>query len=437
MQNIDALYEKWLKHPEMPKKLVSELKKMSAKAKTDAFYQNAEFGTAGMRGILGAGTNRINIFTIRKAAYGFGLYVIKHVRNAKERGIVIAHDNRHMSEEFTEESMKTLRSLGIKTFVFDELKPTPLLSYAVRHLNAAGGIMITASHNPKNYNGFKVYDDTGAQLTPEKVDLLIAELKTLPDYLDIKIDDKVNGYILLSDDVELTYYSKVMKIQLRRDLPKKDFKIVFSPQHGTGRKLGMRALNVIGYNVIPVTEQMEPDPNFSGTKSPNPEEKAAYSEAIKYARAYGAHLIITTDPDADRLGIVAKNKKGDFDYLTGNQSAALLLDYLCKTNIELGKDIKGKYLYTTIVSSSLANEVAESYGLKVKEFLTGFKFIGAQIAEDDSKNEDNFFFGFEESYGLLAAPFVRDKDAIQAIVLYSEMALYYYLQGKTLGEVLD
>jgi len=437
MQNIDALYEKWLKHPEMPKKLVSELKKMSAKAKTDAFYQNAEFGTAGMRGILGAGTNRINIFTIRKAAYGFGLYVIKHVRNAKERGIVIAHDNRHMSEEFTEESMKTLRSLGIKTFVFDELKPTPLLSYAVRHLNAAGGIMITASHNPKNYNGFKVYDDTGAQLTPEKVDLLIAELKTLPDYLDIKIDDKVNGYILLSDDVELTYYSKVMKIQLRRDLPKKDFKIVFSPQHGTGRKLGMRALNVIGYNVIPVTEQMEPDPNFSGTKSPNPEEKAAYSEAIKYARAYGAHLIITTDPDADRLGIVAKNKKGDFDYLTGNQSAALLLDYLCKTNIELGKDIKGKYLYTTIVSSSLANEVAASYGLKVKEFLTGFKFIGAQIAEDDSKNEDNFFFGFEESYGLLAAPFVRDKDAIQAIVLYSEMALYYYLQGKTLGEVLD
>ncbi|OQA78667.1 MAG: Phosphoglucomutase [Tenericutes bacterium ADurb.Bin239] len=436
MRNIETLYEKWLNHSEMPRKLVSELKKMSPKAKLDAFYQDAEFGTAGMRGILGAGTNRINIFTIRKAAYGFGLYVIKHYQDAKKRGIVIAHDNRHMSEEFTKECMKTLRSLGIKTFIFDELKPTPLLSYAVRHLNAIGGIMITASHNPKNYNGFKVYDDTGAQLTPEKVDLLLAELKKLPNCLDIEIGEAENGYALLSDDVELTYFCKVMKIQLRRDQPKNGFKIVFSPQHGTGAKLGMRALNVIGYEVIPVADQMKPDPNFTYTKSPNPEEKAAYSEAIKHARAHGAHMIITTDPDADRLGIVVRNKANGFDYLTGNQSAALLLDYLCKTHIELGHDIKGKYLYTTIVSSSLANHIAESYGLKVKEFLTGFKFIGAQIAEDDAKNEKKFFFGYEESYGLLAAPFVRDKDAIQALVLYSEMTLYYHLQGKTLGEVL-
>lgn len=437
MRNIDALHGKWLHHPDMPKELVTELKKMNNTAKTDAFYQDVEFGTAGMRGILGAGTNRINKFTIRKAAYGFGLYVLKHVKDAKDRGIVIAHDNRHMSEEFTLESLKTLRTLGIKTFVFDELKPTPLLSYAVRHLNAAGGIMITASHNPKNYNGFKVYDDTGAQLTPDKVDLLLAEFATLPDFLDIEINDAINGYILLSDDVQLTYFSKVLKIQLRRDLPKKGFKIVFSPQHGTGAKLGMSALNVIGYNVIPVIEQMDPDPNFKNTKSPNPEEKAAYTEAIKLARAYGADLIITTDPDADRLGIVAKNKRGSFDYFTGNQSASLLLDYLCKTHLEQGHDIKGKYLYTTIVSSTLASTIAKSYGLNVKEFLTGFKFIGAQIAEDDAQKADNFFFGFEESYGLLAAPFVRDKDAIQALVLYSEMALYYYLQGKTLGEALD
>ncbi|MDY0214910.1 MAG: phospho-sugar mutase [Bacilli bacterium] len=437
MRNIEQLYETWLNHSEMPKKLLRELKNMSEKAKTDAFYQDVEFGTAGMRGLLGAGTNRLNIFTIRKAALGFGHYLVKHFEDAKTRGVVIAYDNRHMNKEFTNEASHALRSLGIKTFLFDELKPTPLLSYAVRHLNAIGGIVITASHNPKTYNGFKVYDQTGAQLTPDKVDLLLAEIKKLPDFLDIKLGEVQNNYALLSDDVELTYFAKVMRIQLRRDQPKNGFRIVFSPQHGTGRKLGMRALNVIGYDVVPVQDQMDPDPNFKNTKSPNPEEKDAYIEAIKNARATGAQLIITTDPDADRLGIVSRNKEGNFDYLTGNESAALLLDYLCKSALELGEKIEGKYLYTTIVTGTLGPKVARNYGLKVKEFLTGFKYIGAQLALDDLNNEDNFFFGYEESYGLLAAPFVRDKDAIQALVLYSEMALYYHLQGKTLDVVLD
>lgn len=437
MRNINELYAAWLNHKEMPKKLLRELKHMSEKAKTDAFYQDVEFGTAGMRGILGPGTNRLNIFTIRKAALGFGHYLINNFSDAKNRGVVIAYDNRHMNKEFTQEASHALRSIGIKTFLFDELKPTPLLSYAVRHLNAIGGIMITASHNPKNYNGFKVYDETGAQLTPEKVDLILAEIKKLPGFLDIKLGEVQNNYALLSDDVELTYFAKVMRIQLRREQPKNGFKIVFSPQHGTGKKLGMRALNVIGYNVIPVQDQMEPDPNFKNTKNPNPEEKDAYIEAIKNARANGAQLIITTDPDADRLGIVSRNKEGGFDYLTGNESAALLLDYLCKSHIEQGENIAGKYLYTTIVTGALGPKVALSYGLKVKEFLTGFKYIGAQIAEDERNNLDNFFFGYEESYGLLAAPFVRDKDAIQALVLYSEMALYYHLQGKTLDVVLE
>ncbi len=437
MRDIQKLHDMWLNHSEMPKKLVRELKNMSEKAKTDAFYQDVEFGTAGMRGILGAGTNRLNIFTIRKAALGFGHYLIRQYPDAKERGVVIAYDNRHMNKEFTNEASHALRSLGIKTFLFDELKPTPLLSYAVRHLNAIGGIMITASHNPKNYNGFKVYDDTGAQMTPEKVDILLEEINKLPSFLDINLGEVRNNYALLSDDVELTYFAKVLRIQLRRELNKKGFKVVFTPQHGTGKKLGLSALNVIGYQVIPVHGQMEPDPNFKNTKNPNPEEKDAYIEAVKTARAHGAQLIITTDPDADRLGIVSRNREGNFDYLTGNESAALLLDYLCKTRIELGEDIAGKYLYTTIVTGALGTKVAQSYGLKVKEFLTGFKFIGAQIAEDDRRNEDNFFFGYEESYGLLAAPFVRDKDAIQALVLYSEMALYYHLQGKTLDVVLD
>lgn len=436
MRDINALHELWLNHKEMPKKLVTELKKMSEKAKTDAFYQDVEFGTAGMRGILGAGTNRMNIFTVRRAALGFGNYLLNAYPDAKTRGVVIAYDNRHMNKEFTNEASHALRSVGIKTFLFDELKPTPLLSYAVRHLGAVGGIMITASHNPKNYNGFKVYDDTGAQMTPEKVDLLLTEINKLPSFLDIVLGEVQNNYALLSDDVEETYFAKVLRLQLRREQRKNGFKIVFSPQHGTGRKLGMRALNVIGYDVVAVSEQMNPDPNFTHTKNPNPEEKDAYIEAIKNARAHGAQIIITTDPDADRLGIVSRNSQGQFDYLTGNESAALLLDYLCKTKLELGEKIKGKYLYTTIVTGALGSKVAASYGLNVKEFLTGFKFIGAQIAEDDRRGEDNFFFGYEESYGLLAAPFVRDKDAIQALVLYAEMALYYHLQGKTLDVVL-
>lgn len=437
MQNIEKLYEQWVNDPQLSKKLVRELKAMNEKAKVDAFYQDVPFGTAGMRGILGAGTNRMNIFTVRRAALGFGTYLLETFPDAKERGVVIAHDNRHMNVEFKEETSRALRSLGIKTFLFDELKPTPLLSFAVSHLKAVGGVMITASHNPKNYNGFKVYDETGAQLTPDKVEHVVKAMEKWPNPLTIKIGEVENNYALLSDDVEETYFAKVLKLQLRRDQEKNGFKIVFSPQHGTGKKLGIRSLNVIGYHVIPVVSQMEPDPNFSNTKNPNPEEKAAYVEAVKYAFAHQAHLIITTDPDADRLGIVIRDVNDKFMYLTGNQSAALLLDYLAKTKIEFGQDIANKYLYTTIVTGRLGIDVAKSYGLKVKEFLTGFKYIGEQIALDDKDGVDRFFFGYEESYGLLAAPFARDKDAIQALVLYAEMALYYHLQGKTLDVVLE
>ncbi len=437
MENIEKLYEMWLSDGQLSKKMVRELKGMNEKAKVDAFYQNVPFGTAGMRGILGAGTNRINIFTIRRAALAFGTYLLEAFPDAKVRGVVIAHDNRHMNVEFKEETSKALRSLGIKTFLFDELKPTPLLSFAVSHLKAVGGVMITASHNPKNYNGFKVYDETGAQLTPDKIERVVVAMKKWPNPLAIQVGEVENNYALLSDDVEETYFAKVLKLQLRREQNKNGFKIVFSPQHGCGRKLGMRALNVIGYNVIPVVSQMEPDPDFSNTKNPNPEEKSAYVEAVKYAFAHQAHLIITTDPDADRLGIVIRDVNDKFMYLTGNQSAALLLDYIAKTKLEFGQKIAGKYLYTTIVTGRLGIDVAQSYGLKVKEFLTGFKYIGEQIAQDDKDGVDNYFFGYEESYGLLAAPFARDKDAIQALVLYSEMTLYYHLQGKTLDVVLD
>lgn len=437
MREVKTLHEKWLNHKEMPEDLRKELKQMKPKAIEDAFFQELEFGTAGMRGILGAGTNRINIFTIRRAALAFGKYLVKHFPEARERGVVIAYDNRHKNTELLQETSKTLRSIGIRTCIFDELKPTPLLSFAVRHLGCIGGVMLTASHNPKNYNGFKVYDETGAQLTPEKVDLVLAELKHIPDFLDIEIIEPQNAYALLSDDTEETYFKNVLDIQINPDLDKKDFRVVFSPQHGTGAKLGMRALNVIGYDVIKVQDQMKPDPNFTNTKSPNPEDKAAYIEAIKNARAHGANIIITTDPDADRLGVAYRNKKGDFSYLSGNEGGALLIDYIFKHKKERGELHADSYLYTTIVTSTLGNKIAESYGVKVKEFLTGFKFIGAQIAADDLENKDRFAFGYEESYGCLIAPFVRDKDAIQALVMYAEMALYHHLQGKTLDVVFD
>lgn len=437
MRDIKKLHETWLNYENMPKDLKKELKTMKANAIEDAFYQDLQFGTAGMRGILGAGTNRINIFTVRRAALAFGLYLIKAFPDAKKRGVVIAYDNRHKNRELLEETSRTLRGIGLRTCIFDELKPTPLLSFAVRHLNCIGGIMITASHNPKNYNGFKVYDETGAQLTPEKVDLIVAEFEALPNILEIKTNEPQNGYALLSDDTEETYFKNVLDIQLNPNLDKKDYRIVFSPQHGTGAKLGMRALNVIGYDVIRVLDQMNPDPNFTNTKSPNPEDKDAYIEALKNARAHGANLIITTDPDADRLGLAYRNQKGSFSYLTGNEGGALLIDYILKHKKERGELTKDSYLYTTIVTSTLGSKVAESYGVNVKEFLTGFKFIGAQIALDDLNNVERFVFGYEESYGCLIAPFVRDKDAIQALVLYSEMALYHHLAGKTLDVALD
>ncbi|HZJ89894.1 MAG TPA: phospho-sugar mutase [Bacilli bacterium] len=437
MRDIQKLYEAWLSHEEMPKDLKKELKAMKGKAIEDAFFQDLQFGTAGMRGILGPGTNRINIFTIRRAALAFGKYLIKAYPDAQKRGVVIAYDNRHKNTELMIETSRTLRSIGIRTCIFDELKPTPLLSFAVRHLNCIGGVMITASHNPKNYNGFKVYDDTGSQLTPEKVDLILKEFKELPELLDIKVTAPTNGYALLSDDTEETYFKNVLDIQINPNLDRKGYRIVFSPQHGAGAKLGMRALNVIGYDVIKVLDQMEPNPNFPNTKSPNPEDKAAYIEAIKNARAHGAHLIITTDPDADRLGLAYRNKKGSFSYLTGNEGGALLIDYILKHKKERGELHQDSYLYTTIVTSTLGSKIAESYGVNVKEFLTGFKFIGTQIALDDLNKVDRFVFGYEESYGCLVAPFVRDKDAIQALVLYSEMALYHHLAGKTLDVVLE
>lgn len=405
----------------------------------DAFFKDIEFGTAGMRGIMGPGSNRINPYTITKATIAYGLMLKDHYPHQLERGVMIAHDNRHGAIAFTELVSNILNSMGIDTFTFKELIPTPLLSYAVRHLRALGGIMLTASHNPKQYNGVKVYDDEGCQLVPQKIQPMLNHLSTLPDALSLSVPKStIKGkHRIVHDDVEQTYLEKVKSLQRLPSLTKKDFRIVFSPQHGASYRILPQLFHELGYQLSVVKSQASPDPNFSGTLSPNPEEKLAYQEAIKLADLQKAHLIMVADPDADRVGLAYLNSRGSYVLLNGNESAALLIHYLLsqrKLNHDL--PIQG-VVYDTIVSSPLARKIAQSFGLRTETFLTGFKFIGDRIAFYETHAGPQFIFGYEESYGCLIGDFVRDKDAIQALLLYAEMSLFYFHQGKDLGQALS
>lgn len=438
--DIEQRYELWLHSPkvnEEDKKILSSFDKTT---KDDAFFKDIEFGTAGMRGVLGPGTNRMNYFTVLKATVAFGLYLKEAFPKACSMGVAISHDNRHQSREFTLESARILNDMGIKTYIFDSLRPTPELSFAVRYAKACGGIMITASHNPKEYNGYKVYDETGCQLVPNKISRLIDILAKLPDYLDVEIPmEKEKGEnVIFSEDVDNEYVKLVEGIQIHPELPKQGFKIVYSPQHGTSYENAMRVFKDLGYQVIPVLSQCTHDPDFSGTLSPNPENPDAYIESIKLAKLNKADLIVMTDPDGDRVGLAFLNQQGEYELFTGNQSAALLLDYILSEKKKLGTLPSNGVVYDTVVSSSLGREVAESYGLKVESFLTGFKFIGDRIAHYEKlKNGPTFVFGYEESYGCLIAPFVRDKDGIQAIMMYCEMALFHHLNGEILDVAYD
>ena len=433
-------YLRWLNSSKVSDQDKEILRKMDQKEIDDAFFKDVEFGTAGMRGVLGPGTNRMNNFTVKKATVAFAKYLLELFPNAKEQGVVISHDNRHMSREFTLLSAETLNDFGIKTYIFDALRPTPELSFAVRYLKACAGIMITASHNPKQYNGYKVYDETGCQLVPDKIKCLLELIDSLPNELEVEYEvAKVRGEsILLDNKVDDEYVRLVESIAINRDLDKSNFKIVFTPNHGTSYVNSMRIFKDLGYKIYPVMSQVAPDPDFSGTLSPNPEDPRAFIEPIKLAKEIDADLIVMTDPDGDRVGLGYKAKDGSYQTLTGNQSAALLMDYIFSQKKEKGTLSDNGVMYYTIVTSSLGGDVARHYGVKVEEFLTGFKFIGNRIDYYEKVGHGpKFEFGYEESYGCLIAPFARDKDGCQAILMYCEMALFYFLKGMRLDEAWD
>ena len=437
--NYTELYNHWLNSANIDEATKKDLEAMAgndAEIK-ERFYRELEFGTGGLRGVLGAGINRINKYIVRKTTQGYAEYIKKAGADACRRGVVIAHDNRRFSVEFCKETAGVLAANGIKAYIFDSLRPTPELSYAVRHLNAFGGVVITASHNPPEYNGYKLYDERGCQLIPEVNDLVVDEIAKISDPLTVKsltIDEAGELITVLGADVDESYYKDVMSISVCPDV-KKDIKIVYSPQHGTGNVPVRTVLDRLGYNVIPVVEQCEPDTEFSNTLNPNPETDDAYVLAIEYAKKYDADIIITNDPDCDRLGVVIKSANG-YTRMTGNQSAAVLLEYILSNRAKQGTLPANGVMFNTVVTSDLGDRICEKYGVSVEKTLTGFKFIGDKVYKHELAGDKQFVFGYEESYGCLVADFVRDKDAVQASLMLCEAASYYNEQGKTLLDVL-
>ena len=439
MSTLDN-YNRWLNSLRVDEAIKKQLKAMSQEEIDDAFFKDVEFGTAGMRGVLGPGTNRLNDFTVKKATVAFGKYLLEIFPNAKKEGVVISHDNRHMSREFTLLSAKVLNDLGINTYIFDSLRPTPELSFAVRYLKACGGIMITASHNPKQYNGYKVYDETGCQLVPDKIARLLEIIAALPNELEVDYEiEKNRGVnVILDNKVDDEYVRLVEEIAINKDLDKSNFKVVFTPNHGTSYVNSMRIFSDLGYKIYPVLTQIDPDPDFSGTLSPNPEDARSFIEPIKLAKEIDADLIVMTDPDGDRVGLGYKATDGSYQTLTGNQSAALLMDYIFSQRKQRGELSDNGVMYNTIVTSSIGEQIATHYGVKTEQFLTGFKFIGNRIDYYEKLGGGpKFEFGYEESYGCLIAPFARDKDGCQAILMYCEMALFYFLRGLRLDQAWD
>ncbi|WP_416723734.1 phosphoglucomutase [Bacillus stercoris] len=438
-------YERWKQTEHLDPELKERLTELEGneQALEDCFYKDLEFGTGGMRGEIGAGTNRMNIYTVRKASAGFAAYISKQGEEAKKRGVVIAYDSRHKSPEFAMEAAKTLATQGIQTYVFDELRPTPELSFAVRQLNAYGGIVVTASHNPPEYNGYKVYGDDGGQLPPKEADIVIEQVNAIENELTITVDEenalKEKGLIkIIGEDIDKVYTEKLTSISVHPELSKEvDVKVVFTPLHGTANKPVRRGLEALGYkNVTVVKEQELPDPNFSTVTSPNPEEHAAFEYAIKLGEEQHADILIGTDPDADRLGIAVKDDQGKYTVLTGNQTGALLLHYLLSEKKKQGILPNNGVVLKTIVTSEIGRAVASSFGLDTIDTLTGFKFIGEKIKEYEASGQYTFQFGYEESYGYLIGDFARDKDAIQAALLAVEVCAFYKKQGMSLYEAL-
>lgn len=440
-------FSRWLSYAELDAELKEQLENMKQDEKKieDSFYKNLEFGTGGMRGELGAGTNRLNVYTVRKATQGLAKFIEKLGEEAKKRGVVVAYDSRHKSPEFAMEVAATLGAHGITTYVFESLRPTPVLSFAVRHLHTVSGIVLTASHNPPEYNGYKVYGEDGGQLPPKEADELISYVNAVEDELTVEVADveqlKSDSLLhIIGQEVDDAYAAELNNVIINKEMVQKvgkDLKIVFTPLHGTSNISVRRGLEEVGFTDVTVVKEQElPDPNFSTVKSPNPEEHAAFEYAIRDGEKIGADVLIATDPDADRLGVAVRNHDGEFQVLTGNQTGALMLDYLLSQKKENGTLPENGVVLKTIVTSEIGRTIAKAYGLDTVDTLTGFKFIGEKIKQYEESGQYEFQFGYEESYGYLIRPFCRDKDAVQSVLFACEVAAYYKSQGKTLYDGL-
>lgn len=439
-------YQKWVDFADLPDYLRHDLESMDEKTKEDAFYTNLEFGTAGMRGLIGAGTNRINIYVVRQATEGLARLIESKGGNEKERGVAIAYDSRHFSPEFAFESAAVLAKHGIKSYVFESLRPTPELSFAVRHLNCFAGIMITASHNPAPFNGYKVYGEDGGQMPPHDADALTTYIRAIENPFAVEVADveaeKASGLIeVIGEAVDTEYLKEVKDVNINPALIEefgKDMKIVYTPLHGTGEMLARRALAQAGFDSVQVVEaQATPDPDFSTVKSPNPESQAAFALAEELGRQVGADVLVATDPDADRVGVEVLQKDGSYLNLSGNQIGAIMAKYILEAHKNAGTLPENAALCKSIVSTDLVTKIAESYGATMFNVLTGFKFIAEKIQEFEEKHNHTYMMGFEESFGYLIKPFVRDKDAIQAVLVVAELAAYYRSRGLTLADGIE
>ena len=439
-------YRTWLDYAQLPDYLRQDLVSMDEKTKEDAFYTNLEFGTAGMRGYIGAGTNRINVYVVRQATEGLAKLVASKGDEAKKRGVAIAYDSRHFSPEFAFESAQVLAAHGIQSYVFESLRPTPELSFAVRHYNAIAGIMVTASHNPKEFNGYKVYGEDGGQMPPADASALTDYIRAIDNPFTIELADleesKASGIIkVLGEETDVQYLEELKDLSINPELIKEygaDMKIVYTPLHGTGEMLTRRALAQAGFNSVQIVEsQATADPDFSTVASPNPESQAAFALAEELGREVGADVLLATDPDADRVGVEVRQADGSYWNLSGNQIGAIIAKYILEAHKQAGTLPANAALCKSIVSTELVTKIAESYGATMFNVLTGFKFIAEKIQEFEDTNNYTYMFGFEESFGYLIKPFVRDKDAIQAVLLVAEIAAYYRSRGLTLADGID
>lgn len=441
-------YEEWLENPLFDVETRKELEAIKGDEKEieDRFYKDLEFGTGGLRGVIGAGTNRMNIYTVRKATQGLANYIKKNTENGAEMGVAIAYDSRFMSPEFAKETALVFNGNGIKAYLFESLRPTPELSFAVRHLGCTAGIVITASHNPPEYNGYKAYWADGCQVPPPVDGYIIDEVNKVENFGDILVADEQealsSGLLqMVGKEIDDLYIEEVKKQSINGELIKEvgdDFKIVYTPLHGTGNLPVRRVLSEIGFkNVSVVAEQEEPDSNFSTVGYPNPEDPKAFTLAVELAKEKDADIIVGTDPDADRVGVLCKNDKGEYVVLSGNMTGVLLADYIISQKKERGELAENGVLIKTIVTTEMTRSIAEQNNIELMEVLTGFKFIGEKIGEFEETGDHTYVFGFEESFGYLAGTYARDKDAVVASMLVCELAAYYKSKGLTLYEGLQ